>query len=186
MGLALLGLVLTGRHQAEAQTTKPEPPSTAPDPRQQVAVDPLGRTSPHGTVTGLIGAAKRGDFDRAAAYLEPGRKPAERRELARQLWLVLDRKLLTSLDILNRRPEGDLDDGLPDSDRIGVVESASGDVEILLDRLPPQRDGARVWVFSSSTLQEIPRLADEMAPAWIEDYVPGAAAHHAMAVTPAL
>jgi len=170
----LVGLVFTDLNHADAQTTKVEPPaSTSPDPRQQVPEDPLGRSTPYGTVSGLRGSAENGDLERASEYLASGRRAAERRALARQLWLVLDRKLRTGLSTVSRRPDGDLDDGLTNRDRIGVVESPSGNVEIFLDRLPPQADGARIWVFSSSTLQEVPRLADEVEPLWIETYVPG-------------
>ncbi len=63
------------------------------------------------------------------------------------------------------------DDGLSNRDRIGIVESPSGDVEMLLDRVQ-RGQGPPIWLFSSSTLQEIPRLYDEIQPPWIERYMP--------------
>jgi MscS family membrane protein len=72
--------------------------------------------------------------------------------------VVLDRQLLTSSSQLSNRPEGDLQDGLAAGrDRVGVVESASGNIDIFVDRV--QRGQASpVWLFSSDTLREIPRL----------------------------
>ena len=131
----------------------------------------MGRSTPHGTAAGLITAAEQGSLDRAAEYLESGLKPTERRELAQKLGIVLDRKLFTSLDRLSREPGGDLGDGLTNRDRIGLVESPSGNVEIFLDRVP-RGQGTFIWLFSSSTLQEIPRLYEEIEPPWIEAYVP--------------
>ena len=155
----------------EAQAPKAErPPSTTAEQKQPVE-DPLGRSTPHGTVVGLITAAEQENLDRAAEYLESGLKPPDRRELARKLWVVLDRKLFTSLDRLSNKPDGDLDDGLTNRDRIGLVESPSGNVEMFLDRVQ-RGQGNPIWLFSSSTLQEIPRLYDEVQPPWIERYVP--------------
>ena len=73
---------------------------------------------------------------------------------------------------LSNRPDGDLQDGLPTGrDRVGLVESSSGNVDIFVDRL--QRDQANaIWLFSSDTLREIPRLYDDVHPVWIEQYLP--------------
>ena len=52
-----------------------------------------------------------------------------------------------------------------------LVESPSGNVDIFLDRVQ-RGQGDPIWLFSSGTLQEIPRLYDEIQPPWIERYVP--------------
>ena len=57
-------------------------------------------------------------------------------------------------------------------ERIGLVESPSGNVELFLDRVR-RGQGNAIWLFSSSMLQEIPRLYDEVQPLWLESYVPG-------------
>ena len=166
--LVLLGLILLQRVEAQAPKAEPPPSTTA---EKQRVEDPLGRSTPHGTVVGLITAAEQKNLDRAAEYLESGLKPPDRRELAHKLWVVLDRKLLTSLDRLSNQPDGDLGDGLTNRDRIGLVESPSGNVEMFLDRVQ-RGQGDPIWLFSSSTLQEIPRLYDEIQPPWIEGVVP--------------
>ena len=133
--------------------------------------DPFGRRTPYGSAEGLIRAAEQGNLDRAAEYLDSGLRLAARRELARQLWVVLDRKLLTGLGRLSHQPDGNLEDGLSTRDRIGVIGSPSGDVDLFLDRV--QRGKSEpVWLFSAEALQEIPRLYDELEPPWIERHVP--------------
>jgi MscS family membrane protein len=166
-GLILGALLLPQR--VDAQSAPPERPQTT-DQNQEVD-DPLGRGTPHGTAVGFIRAAEQAHLDQAAEYLESALRPADRLELAQKLGVVLDRKLLTNLDRLSREPGGDLTDGQTSRDRIGVVESASGDVEIFLNRVE-RGPGNLVWLFSSATLQQIPRLYEEIEPLWIEGYVP--------------
>ncbi len=153
--LVLLGLILLQPVEAQVPGAA-SPQSTAAEQTPPVA-DPLGRSTPHGTVVGFVMAAKQENLDRAAEYLASGLKPPDRLELARKLWVVLDRKLFTSLDSVSDQPDGDLGDGLTNRDRIGLVESPSGNVEMFLDRVQ-RGQGNSIWLFSSSTLQEIPRL----------------------------
>ena len=167
--LVLLGLILLQRVEAQAPKAARAQGTTAE--QKQPVEDPLGRSTPHGTAVGLVTAAEQENLDRAAEYLASGLKPPDRRELARKLWVVLDRKLFTSLDRLSNQPDGDLGDGLTNRDRIGLVESPSGNVEMFLDRVQ-RGQGNPIWLFSSSTLQEIPRLYDEVQPPWIERYAP--------------
>jgi MscS family membrane protein len=167
--LVLLGLILL--QSVEAQAPKAERPQATTAEQKQPVEDPLGRSTPRGAAVGLVSAAERDNLDRAAEYLESALKPPDRRELARKLWVVLDRKLFTSLDSLSNKPDGDVDDGLTNRDRLGVVESPSGNVELFLDRVQ-RGQGNSIWLFSSSTLQEIPRLYDEVQPPWIERQVP--------------
>ncbi len=167
--LVLLGLILLQRVEAQAPQAE-RPPGTSAAQKQRID-DPLGRSTPHGTVVGLITAAEQKNLDRAAEYLESGLKPPDRRELANKLWIVLDRRLLTRLDRLSNQPDGDLGDGLTNRDRIGLVESPSGNVELFLDRVQRGQSDP-IWLFSSSMLQDIPRLYDEIQPPWIERVVP--------------
>ena len=121
--LVLLGLILLQRVEAQAPTAA-RPPTTTAEQKQPVE-DPLGRSTPHGTVVGLSTAGRQDNLDRAAEYLDSGLKSPERRELARKLWAVLDRKLLTSLDSISNTPDGALDDGLTNreiSTELGVSE----------------------------------------------------------------
>jgi MscS family membrane protein len=166
--LVLLSLLLLQR--VDAQSAQAERPQGA-SAEQERPEDPLGRSTPHGTVIGLVTAAEQEDFDRAAEYLDSGLVSSDRRQLAQKLGVVLDRRLFPSLGRLSKEPDGDRDDGLINRDRIGLVESPSGNVEMFLDRV--QRGQANpIWLFSSSMLQEIPRLYDEIHSPWIERHVP--------------
>ena len=178
--LVLLGLLLLQRVEAQSPQTE-LPPDSIRGRKNSPSRIRWGAVPHAGQCVGLITAAEQENLDRAAEYLESGLKPPDRRELARKLWVVLDRKLFTNLDRLSSKPDGDLDDGLPNRDRIGLVESPAGNVEMLLDRVQ-RGQGSPIWLFSSSTLQEIPRLYDEVQPPWIERYVPERAPNHSMAV----
>src|SRR4029077_15551351 len=82
----LLCLLLLQR--VEAQSPQPGRPQSTAAEQTQLVEDPLGRSTPHGTVVGLMTAAGQ-DLNRAAEYLDSGLKPPDRRELARQLSVVL-------------------------------------------------------------------------------------------------
>jgi MscS family membrane protein len=168
--LVLLSVILL--QPVEAQSPKAGGPRNATADQRQPIEDSLGRGTPQGAVVGLIRAAEEGNLARAAEYLVSKLEPPDRRELARKLSVVLDRKLLTTLGSLSNKPDGDLGDG-PRTSRYhaGIIESPSGDVEILLDRVQRGND-TPIWLFSSESLQEIPRLYDEVRPQWIEAYVP--------------
>jgi MscS family membrane protein len=165
----LLALILLQR--VDAQAPKTDSPQTKTTEQAKPVEDPLGRSTPHGTVVGLVTAAQHGNLDRASEYLESSLPSSERQELAEQLWVVLDRKLFTTLDRVSDKPDGDLEDGLTNRDRIGLVESPSGNVEMFLDRVQ-RGQGNAIWLFSSISLQEIPRLYEEVRPPWFERYVP--------------
>ena len=159
---AVLSLLLLQRVDAQPK------PGAAPQPAEQKppAEDSLGRSTPQGTVSGLMMAVEQESLDRAADYLESALALPVKRELAQKLAVVLNRKLLTKLDRPSREPGGDPDDDLPDRDRIGLIESPSGNVEILLDRVQ-RGQGNAIWLFSSATLREVPRLYEEIQPPWI-------------------
>ena len=151
------------------------PPKTAPQPdtsAQQADEDPLGRSTPYGTVVGFVRAAKVKDYGRAAQYLDTRKKGAAAEKLAEQLQIVLDRGLTTNLDRLSRKPEGDLQDGLPTTkNRVGTVATRSGDLEILVERME-RRGQSPIWLFSSETLVLIPAAAEEAGSFDPEKYVP--------------
>ena len=168
--LVLFALTLLQRVEAQAQNAGS--PRNAVSEQPQAVDDPLGRSTPQGAVAGLLEAARQGNLEVAAEYLDSRLESPDRQELARKLGVVLDRRLLTRPGQLSSRPDGDLQDGLTAGrDRVGVVESVSGNVDIFVDRV--ERDPAiPIWLFSSATLQEIPRLYDDVQPLWIEQHLP--------------
>lgn len=145
---------------ATAQQTPPPAPAAASAPE-----DPFGRNTPSGTVRGFLVAVDRGDFAKAGQYLDIVASPARTQELAQQLGAVLDYGVSENIDHLSRSPDGDLRDGEEGQDRLGVVETASGRLEIMLARVE-RRGQTPIWQFSSSTLRRIPRTFDELDEPW--------------------
>jgi MscS family membrane protein len=126
-------------------------------------VDDYDRGVPRTSVEGFRDAAEKGDWKRAAEYLDlrklPGDMDASQGpELARDLTIVLDRALWIDLATLSSNPKGHPDDGLPAyRDRAGVIETPEGKIEVLLQRVP-RGDGVLIWKFSNRTVGQIPTL----------------------------
>ncbi len=166
---ALPVLLLAG--PAYAQTS----PASAPQPgtvEQQTDEDPLGRSTPYGTVRGFLRAADAEDYARAAQYLDTRRKEAAAEKIARQLQAVMDRGLKANLDRISRKPEGDPQDASDtELEKIGTVATRSGKLEILLERVE-RRGQSPVWLFSSDTLALIPEASEELSGFDLERHLP--------------
>ncbi len=139
--------------------------------------DPLGRSTPRGTVLGFLQAAQDHNYQLAAQYLEDGHSAANpdssaSRDLASQLKTVLDRRLNVDLADVNDTPAGNLADGLAaGSELIGTVATSAGPVQVTLQRVASA--GGEIWLFSSATLARVPEVFRAIAPSLIEKYVPG-------------
>lgn len=155
-----VALVLASSIFAAAQATIPPAIPAAKHPTPPT--DALGRTSPRGAVLGFLRAAGKGDYDTAAAYLNtPMRGPAAE-DLARQLSVVLDRRLPTRLNELSDQPDGSIPfPTTPDLDLVGSIGTDSGDIDILLERVNRGKAGF-LWLFSAKTLDAVPELYAEV------------------------
>src|SRR3989441_5361073 len=157
--LLLLALTLSApaatRSEAPAPGGEPSRPATA-----------LGPEVPRGAMARFLDACREGHYARAAEYLNLRQLPQAVRaqrgpELARELETVLDRALWVDLDRLSDEPEGDPEDGLPAlRDSLGTIETATGPVEVLIERVS-QPGGVPVWKIAASTVAAIPALYDE-------------------------
>jgi MscS family membrane protein len=135
-------------------TATPAPAATPPPPPP----DPLGRTSPHGCVLGFLRAAEAKDYSKAAEYLDGRRSQEQGEQLAIQLKALLDLGLSTSIDAISRSPNGDLEDKLRVSrERIGVVNTPNGELDIFLD-LVKRPNTPAIWLFSQETLRQVPTV----------------------------
>jgi MscS family membrane protein len=131
--------------------------------------DPLGRSTPFGTVLGFIKAVEREDLNRSTEYLDTQQLPKQARKLAQELAAVLD---AANLQDLSRKPEGETEDDLPPSrERVGVVKTGSGNHEIFLDRAQRGKDPP-IWLFSADTLRRVPQIYRELGGSWIEQHIP--------------
>jgi MscS family membrane protein len=185
----LIGLVaaLAGGPSAQSQThAKTAPPSLqvpkapgtptsspAPAPAPApVPTDPLGRSTPHGTVIGFLHAAEAQDYARAAKYLDTKAPESKAEELALELKVLLDLGTSTNLETLSRQPEGNLADGLRVSrEKVGVVNTSEGQIEILLDRVSRPNEGP-IWLFSRETLDRVPTFYAGTQPKDFSHYFP--------------
>lgn len=138
------------------------PPPTA-------AVAPLGpedefdRGVPRTSVKRFLEAAKEGDFEDAAEYLDlhnlpRGMRNMEGSKLARQFKFILDQGLWIDLALLSDHPKGYENDGLPSfRDLLGQIETEKKTYILLLQRVP-RGDGVQIWKISNATVAKIPEL----------------------------
>jgi MscS family membrane protein len=170
--LVLVGILLTPPAFAQTLTPKPAPEAAENKPAEKPLEDPLGRSTPYGTVQGFLNAAEKHDYERAAEYLDSKQPSEQKQELARHLKLIMDRGLAANLDTLSREPEGKMEEGLRSTrELVGVARIGSESLEILLDRI--QR-GANppIWLFSGETLLSVPAIAEKIQPGWMELHLP--------------
>ncbi len=146
----------------------PEPIEATPGPPKDV----LGRTTPRGAVLGFLSAAREGNAEIAALYLNTRLRGPDAQALAQQLAAVLDRLLPARLNELSDNPEGSLPDPLrPDEDLVGTISTSNGDLDILLKRVDRGKLG-KVWLFSSKTLDAIPDVFQELSVPPVEKVLP--------------
>jgi MscS family membrane protein len=157
----------------------PSSASAASQPAKEATpADPLGRETPRGTVIGFLHAAQDENYSLAAEYFQPptGRhhpKPDEEQDLAEQLLVVINNKILaSSLDSLSKDPQGRLDDGLPaDQEVLAGIHETSGTFSIGLVRVIDDR-GNKIWLFSRKSLDTIPETYDSLQFAGVERKLP--------------
>jgi MscS family membrane protein len=157
--------------EACAQTPKTAKPSSSQPVPAETVQDPLGRGTPRGTVLGFLTAAYAHDYETASQYLNTRLRGQEAASLAQELLYVLDRRLPAKLNNLSNDPQGSLSDPL-DSKRelVGAVASANGNVDIYLERI--DRGTTPVWLFSRSTLAQIPDIYEEINAIAVENVLP--------------
>ena len=142
-------------------------------------VDGFGRTTPRGTVDGLVAAFASDDIQEVLPYLDLSAVPEERqrfegRRLARQLEIALDRAggFLPSFRI-SADPAGATGDGLAaDYDRFATLRLDDGLQDLTL--LRGEADGARVWRVSPESLQLVASTDLVVGEALYERWMPAA------------
>jgi MscS family membrane protein len=157
---------------AEPRGSKePAPSVSAVQP--MVQEDPLGRTTPRGTVLGFLAVARRGDYQIAAEYLNARQRGATVATLGQQLEFVLDHRLPARLNELSNEAEGSRSPSLQrEQELVGTIESENGSVDILLERVDRGGTTGKIWLFSRETLAEVPELYDEVSAISVEHLLP--------------
>jgi MscS family membrane protein len=162
----LLGVILLAG-VLRAQTPVPE------------AKDPLGRSTPQGSVFQFLEACHARDYsNKALRYLDlrnmpPAQRAKDGPEIARQLEDLLDD---TPFDItmLSRDPEGDQGDGLADNrELLNKFEVDGQAVELQLERVE-LKPGFKVWLVSADSIPLIPKAHQLVAETPFEKKLPQA------------
>jgi MscS family membrane protein len=123
-------------------------------------------------VLGFLSAARKGNAQIAALYLNTPLRGPDAEALARQLAVVLDRRLPARLNELSDKPEGSLPDQLsPDEDLVGAISTNNGNLDILVERVDRGKAG-RIWLFSHKTLTSIPDVFQEVSTPPVEKFLP--------------
>ncbi len=160
------------------------PGSTAASTANTVA-DPLGRTTPSGTVLGFLQAAQSGDYGIAAQYLQlsAARRQSEGQRLATQLKVVLDDAFTGRFKNFTQA-DGVPQEGVPlGRQKLGTM--SSGDVEVDLDLVRvPDPNAGKIWLISADTLAKIPELYDQVQARHVETRLPGVLVKHEFAEMP--
>ncbi|HWI70290.1 MAG TPA: mechanosensitive ion channel family protein, partial [Nitrospiraceae bacterium] len=153
-----------------AQTVPEKSPSS--DAAPEAPKDTLGRGTPRGTVLGLLKAFRNRNTGLAALYLNTPLRGADAEALASQLAAVIDRRLPARLNEISDNPEGSRQDPLNlDEDLIGVIQTANGNLDILVERVDRGKAG-KVWLFSGKTLASIPDAFQELSESALERFLP--------------
>jgi MscS family membrane protein len=138
--------------------------------------DPLGRSTPQGSVFQFLEACHARDYSKALHYLDLRRMPPPQRtkdgpELARQLEDLLDD---TPFDIatLSRDPQGDQSDGLaPTREVLDTVQVEGQTLVLQLERVE-LKSGFHVWLVSADSLSMIPKAHQLVAETPFEKKLP--------------
>jgi MscS family membrane protein len=142
----------------------PVPESTAPAPTAPAASEDereaeSEQDTPRRALIRFLTAGRAHDYEAASSAIRTDSSDVgEARRLARQLYLVMERKLpLTKEHIarLSDAPDGDTKDGLPTQDEIGRIELPFGDEPVRLQQTPHPRGEGRTWVFSPKTTRRV-------------------------------
>ncbi|MDQ4140006.1 MAG: mechanosensitive ion channel family protein, partial [Bacteroidota bacterium] len=125
--------------------------------------DTLGRRTPRGAVQGFISSLADENYARAALYLNLTRKQKKQGEqLAHTLQRLLDHGgEIIPYSLISDNYNGREDDNLgPNLDRVGSATANGETFELFLEKTE-DASGGPIWLFSSQTVQRIPKEIDQ-------------------------
>ncbi len=170
---ALLALALfsvaTGAQEAEPAQ------AVATPPRTDIPADEFNRGTPSRSGEGFMATVDTGDYEKGAEYLDLRNLRGEASQLtgaqlARRLFVVINRATWVDVDQLVDDPAGRSNDNLPSyRDSIGVVLDEDQEHRLFMQRVP-RGDGVFIWKISNATVSLIPELYDTYGyPKPVED-----------------
>jgi MscS family membrane protein len=164
VGSAAIANAQTAQHTAAGALSA----SASSDPLE------LGRETPRGTVIGFIRAAQSESYDVAVQYFDVRRHPSTEpeRELAQQLLAILNARYGGSLDSITNDPTGRQEGG-PAREQVvvGGTHGLSESFPLYLVHSEVAR-GAKVWLISRQTLDQVPEVYDSLRFPQLEKHLP--------------
>jgi len=113
-------------------------------------------------VLGFLNAARKGENEIAAQYLDTRLKGPAAASLAHQLFVVLDARLPARLTQVSDDPDGSRANPLkPNEEKVGAVPARDASVDIVVERVQGP-DKKSLWLFSPATLDAVPALYGEV------------------------
>jgi MscS family membrane protein len=151
------------------------------------ATDPLGRSTPSGSVLGFLQAAQSGNYSIAAQFLQmsAARRQAEGEELASQLNTVLNSSAASTVHVGSfLQPDGIPQEGVPlGRQKLGTMSSGDAEADLELVRISDPAAG-KIWLISSDTLAKVPDLYDQVEARQVESRLPKVLVKHKLAGMP--
>jgi MscS family membrane protein len=135
-----------------------------PKAEAEIPTDPLGRQTPNGCFLGFLNAARLGNYQTAAQYLQlsPALGKSKGEQLAMKLKTALDLGLVGPLKDVSANADGTVEEGLPlERERVGRVSVNNHELNVDLVRVS-NADAGQIWLFSADTLARIPDLYDKL------------------------
>jgi MscS family membrane protein len=176
IGVLFLALGAGGMRLAAAQTAERPAAPTAVAPTPVTPSDPLerGRETPRGTVIGFIRATQSENYGVAVQYFDVRHRAAvePEQELAQQLLAILNARFVGSLDSITNDPTGREDGGPPrEQVMVGGTRGLSESLPLYLVHAEVAR-GAKVWLISRQTLDQVPEVYDSLRFPQLEKRLP--------------
>ncbi|MFZ0761090.1 MAG: mechanosensitive ion channel family protein [Candidatus Sulfotelmatobacter sp.] len=181
LALGLVACAPLPAQSALSQLLQPSSPTTA---AAKTPADPLGRTTPYGTVSGFLRAAQSGNYSIAAQYLQmgPSRRRTEGETVALELKEVMDRAYAGTLG--SKQPDGAVQEGVPPGwQKLGTMASGDAEADLELVRVSDPNSG-KIWLISSDTLEKLPELYDQVNSRQVETRLPAWMVKHELAGMP--
>jgi MscS family membrane protein len=159
--------MLPGVHQRTPST--PQTGANGAEPS-----DPLGRSTPHGTVFGFLRAAQNNKYKEATQYLQLSKneRDTEGERIARQLHSLMDNAFVGRVGKISDERGGSVQIGVPqDHEQIGVFRLNDSEVDVDLVRVSDPTAGD-IWLFSSKTLTDVPNLYSQIETSEVDSRLP--------------
>jgi MscS family membrane protein len=174
--LVFLSIIAAAHGQSVAQeidkAKTQNSPQTSATPTEES--DPLGRSTPHGTVFGFLQATQSGKYNEATQYLQLSKneRATKGERVAHQLHDLMDSVFVGRVGAISDRREGSVQEGVPqDHERIGVFRINGRETSVDLVRVSDPAAG-EIWLFSSHILAEVPELFSQIEGSDVEAKLP--------------